>query len=64
VLTKARERGVEMSESVSLLGNIDQVCGQVAAALAHAEWQIYATLTLVLVLTALLFPPRNDPDQI
>jgi hypothetical protein len=53
-----------MSASVSLLGDIDRLCGQFAAAIAHAEWQIYATLALVLVLTALLFPPKNDPDQI
>jgi hypothetical protein len=53
-----------MNESISLLGDIDRLCGQFATAMAHAEWQIYATLTLVLILTALLFRPKNDPDQI
>jgi hypothetical protein len=53
-----------MSESFSLLGNIDGLCGQVAAALHNAEWQIYAMLTLIVVLSTLLFPPEDDPDQI
>jgi hypothetical protein len=53
-----------MSDSLSLLGAIDRLSGQFAAALHNAEWQIYATLTLVIVLSALLFPPKNDPDQI
>jgi hypothetical protein len=53
-----------MSDTVSLLGDVDRLCGQFAAALQHAEWQIYATLALILFLSALLFPPRNDPDQV
>jgi hypothetical protein len=53
-----------MNESFSLLGDIDRVCGQLAAALHNAEWQIYAAVTLIIVLSALLFPPKNDPDQI
>jgi hypothetical protein len=53
-----------MSESLSLLGHIDRLCGQFAAALQYAEWQIYATLALILFLSAVLFPPRDDPDQI
>jgi hypothetical protein len=53
-----------MSDTVSLLGDVDRLCGQFAAALQHAEWQIYATRALILFLSALLFPPRNDPDQV
>jgi hypothetical protein len=53
-----------MNESFSLFGDIDRLCGQVAAALHNAEWQIYATLTLIVVLSTLLFPPKDDPDQI
>jgi hypothetical protein len=53
-----------MSDSLSLLGDVDRLFGQFATALQHAEWQIYATLALILVLSALLFPPRNDPDQV
>jgi hypothetical protein len=53
-----------MTDSTSLLAAIDRVCGQFAAALAHSELKIYATIALVIVLSALLFPPKNDPDQI
>jgi hypothetical protein len=51
------------SFSLSLLTIIDRLCGQFAAALHNAEWQVYATLTLLIVLSALLFPPKDDPDQ-
>jgi hypothetical protein len=53
-----------MNESFSLLDNIDRLCGQFAAALHNAEWQIYAMLALIIVFSALLFPPKDDPDQI
>jgi hypothetical protein len=58
------EGGAQMSENFSVLGDIDRLCGQFAAALQHAEWQIFATLALIIVLSVLLFPPKNDPDQI
>ena len=53
-------------DSTNLLHAIDRVCGQFAAALQHAELQIYATILLVVALTVLLFPPEGgpDPDQI
>jgi uncharacterized membrane protein YtjA (UPF0391 family) len=47
----------------SLFAELDRFCGQFALALHNAELQIYAVLTLLLVLGILLFPPRNDPDQ-
>jgi hypothetical protein len=53
-----------MSDAFLLLDDVDRLCGQFAAALQHAEWQIYVTLALILFLSALLFPPRNDPDQV
>jgi hypothetical protein len=53
-----------MNGITSLLGHIDSVCGQFAAALAQAQWQVYATISLVVGLSVLLFPPKNDPDQI
>jgi hypothetical protein len=53
-----------MNVSTSLLSGIDRLCGQLAAAIHNAEWQIYATLTLIVVLSALLFPPKDDPDQV
>ena len=47
----------------SLFAELDRFCGQFALALHNAELQIYAVLTLLLVLGILLFPPRNDPDH-
>lgn len=48
----------------SLFAEFDRLCGQFALALHNGELQVYAVLTLLLVLGILLFPPRNDPDQI
>ena len=61
-----RQRGLGDMDSTNLLHTIDHVCGQFAAALAHAELQTYATIALVVVLSVLLFPPEGgpDPDQI
>ena len=52
-----------MNGNLPLLGTIDRFCEQIATALHNAEWQIYVTLTLIILLSFLLFPPRNDPDQ-
>jgi hypothetical protein len=53
-----------MSDSFSMIAEIDRVCGQIAIAMHNAEFQIYATLALVVVLSFLLFPPRDDLDQV
>jgi hypothetical protein len=53
-----------VSHVFSALEQADTLCGQFATALHNSELQIYATLVLVLVLSMLLFPPKNDPDQI
>ncbi len=53
-----------MTDMVSILGGINRVCGQFSTALHHAEFQIYATLAIVVVLSVLLFPPKDDLDQI
>jgi hypothetical protein len=47
----------------SLLAELDRICSQFALALHNSELQVYATLTLLLLLGMFLFPPRNDPDQ-
>lgn len=52
-----------MNEAQSLFADIDRICGHFAFALHNSEPYVYATLTLVLLFVALLFPPRNDPDQ-
>ncbi len=33
-------------------------------AMHTSELQIYATLALIIVLSLLIIPPKNDPDQI
>jgi hypothetical protein len=53
-----------VSGIVSLLGDIDRLCGQLATALHDCEPQIYATLAVIVVLSFLLFPPKDDPDQV
>jgi hypothetical protein len=53
-----------MSGIASMFAGLDLLCGQVAAALQHAALHIYTTLALLVVLSVLLFPPRDDLDQI
>jgi hypothetical protein len=53
-----------MITAFSLLGQIDRICGEFATALHNSEWQTYGTLAVLLVLGVVLFPPKNDPDQI
>jgi hypothetical protein len=53
-----------MGNMTSILAGVDRVCGQFATAMHNSELHIYATLALLLVLGVMLFPPKNDPDQI
>jgi hypothetical protein len=53
-----------MSDPTSMLAALDRICGQFAMALQDAGLQLYAMIALVIVLSVLLFPPRDDPDQI
>jgi hypothetical protein len=49
-----------MSTAIALIAQIDRLCGQFAAALHNSELQIYAMLTLLLILGVLFFPPKDD----
>lgn len=51
-------------DSTNFLYAIDRVCGQFAAALQHAGPQLYATIAVLVLLSALLFPREGGPDQI
>ena len=53
-------------DSANILHTVDRVCGQFAAALQQAGPQLYATIAIVVVVSALLFPRQGgpDPDQI
>jgi hypothetical protein len=53
-----------VSGIASLLGDIDRLCGQLATALHDLEPQIYATLAVIAVLSFVLFPPKDGPDQV
>jgi hypothetical protein len=53
-----------MDQAQSLLADIDRICGQFALALHNSEPYVYAALTIAVLFGVLLFPPRNDPDQI
>jgi hypothetical protein len=53
-----------MVDLASLVVAFDRLCGQVAFALSHSELQIYATIAVAAVLSVLLFPPKDDPNQI
>jgi hypothetical protein len=53
-----------MYEAQLLLADIDRICGQFALALHNSEPYVYAALAVAVFFGALLFPPRNDPDQI
>lgn len=64
VWASARHGDQTVSDSVSLLGEIDRLCGQIASAMQASELQIYATLALIIVLSVLMFPRKDDPDQI
>jgi len=63
VPSAGRHRRGALSMSGSPFAELDRLCGQFALALHNTELQVYAVLTLLLVLGILLFPPRNDPDQ-
>jgi hypothetical protein len=47
-----------------MLADVNAICGQIALALQNSELQIYGMIALLALLSAFLFPPRNDPDQI
>jgi hypothetical protein len=53
-----------MNDSSSILSAIDRICAQLAIAMHNMEFQIYAMLALFVVLSVLLFPPRDDLDQV
>ena len=53
-----------MNEIQSLFTDIDRICRQFTLALHNSEPSVYAALALAVLVGALLFPPRSDPDQV
>jgi hypothetical protein len=56
--------GIRMSNAFTLLQSFDGLCAAFATALHNAEPQVYAALAVLLLLGVVLFPPKDDPDQI
>jgi len=48
-----------MSGKLSFLADIDRLCGQFATALHNAEWQVYATLAILILLSALFISAQG-----
>ena len=53
-----------MGDPASILVVFDRLCGQIALALQQSQAHIYTAIALAVVLGVLLFPPKDDPDQI
>jgi hypothetical protein len=53
-----------MYQAQSLLADFDRICSQFTLALHNSEPYVYAALTIAALFGVLLFPPRNDPDQV
>jgi len=53
-----------MSDIFSVLAEIDRFCGQLSTAIHRVELPLYATLALWVIVSVIVFPPRDDLDQI
>jgi hypothetical protein len=53
-----------MGDPASILVVFDRLCSQIASALQQSQAHIYTAIALAIVLGLLLFPPKDDPDQI
>ena len=53
-----------MADLLSALNGTDLICAEIAAALRHAEPQIYPAIALVVIIAVLTFASRQGPDQL
>ncbi|HZR62080.1 MAG TPA: hypothetical protein VFA80_14115 [Xanthobacteraceae bacterium] len=53
-----------MGEPASILVVFDRLCSQIALTLQQSQAHLYTAIALAIVLGLLLFPPKDDPDQI
>jgi hypothetical protein len=49
-----------MTDLISLLTGVDQLCADVASALQHAEPRLYPMLAVAVVIARIALPPRKD----
>jgi hypothetical protein len=55
--------GPVMTELLSLLGRVDQICADFATALAASQLQLYPAVALA-VIVAFMLSSRWDPDRL
>jgi hypothetical protein len=48
----------------SIFDQIDAICAQISTAIHASELEIYAATLALVTIACLIFPPRNDPDQV
>jgi len=53
-----------MGDPASIFVAVDRLCGEIALALQQSQAHTYTAIALAVVLGVLLFPPKDDPDQI
>ena len=53
-----------MDNIFSVLAEVDRFCGQLSTAIHRVELPLYATLALVVIVSVIVFPPKDALDQI
>ena len=48
----------------SVVYEIDRICAKISMAIHASELEIYAATLALVAIALLIFPPRNDPDQV
>jgi hypothetical protein len=56
--------GAPMSLLLSVVDQLDRLCGQLATAIDGAQPRLYAMVGLAVVAAFLVVPRKDDPDQI
>jgi hypothetical protein len=49
---------------LSVINEIDRVCAQISLAIHNSQLEIYTATLALAAIMFLIFPPRNDPDQV
>ena len=49
---------------LSVVNEIDGVCAQISLAIHNSQLEIYTATLALAAIMFLIFPPRNDPDQV
>jgi hypothetical protein len=49
---------------LSAIDQIDRLCAQISVAIHNSQLEIYTGALALAAIAFLIFPPRNDPDQV